>query len=79
MIPRFVKHRERNNLVLVITLSSHKNDGYLLDISKLGHLGIVIVDGIERSLIFQTGAGRFISIGSVCISDLALALSSLQD
>ena len=67
MIPRFVNHREGNSLVylcnLVITLSSHKYDGYLLDISKLGHLGIVIVDGIERGLIFQTRAERFISIG----------------
>ena len=58
MIPRFVNHRQGNSLVylcnLVITLSSHKYDGYLLDISKLGHLGIVIVDGVEGGLVLET-------------------------
>ena len=49
----------------LVTLSAHQNDGDLLDIPVLGHLSVVIVDGIEGSLIFQTGARRFISIGLV--------------
>ena len=46
-------------------MSPDQDDWDLLDVPVLGHLGVVIVDGIEGSLIFQTGARRFISIGLV--------------
>ena len=36
------------------TLSAHQYEGNVLDISILGHLGIVIVDGVEWGLVFQT-------------------------
>merc|ERR1719180_315182 len=35
-------------------LSANQYEGDVLDISILGHLGVVIVDGVERGLIFQT-------------------------
>ena len=36
------------------TLSANQYEGDVLDISILGHLGVVIVDGVERGLVFQT-------------------------
>ena len=36
------------------TLSANQDQRNVLDISILSHLGVVIVDGVERSLIFKT-------------------------
>ena len=36
------------------TLSANQYERNVLDISILGHLGVVIVDGVERGLVFQT-------------------------
>ena len=36
------------------TLGSDKDDGDLLDVPVLGHLGVVVVDGIEGGLVLET-------------------------
>ena len=35
-------------------MSANKNDRDLLDVPVLGHLGIVIVDGVEGGLVLET-------------------------
>ena len=35
-------------------MGADKDDRDLLDVSVLGHLGVVVVDGVEGGLIFQT-------------------------
>ena len=39
---------------LTHTLSSDKNDGDLLDVPVLRHLGVVVVDGVEGRLVLET-------------------------
>ena len=36
------------------TLSADQDDGYLLDVPVLAHLGVVVVDRVEGSLVLQT-------------------------
>ena len=36
------------------TLGAYKDDGDLLDVPVLGHLGVVVVDGIEGGLVLET-------------------------
>ena len=36
------------------TLGADKDDGDLLDVPVLGHLGVVVVDGIEGGLVLET-------------------------
>ena len=47
-------NNRKKNRKTIDTLSANQNERDVLDISILGHLGVVIVDGVERSLIFQT-------------------------
>ena len=35
------------------TLSSNQDERDVLNISILGHLGVIVVDGVERSFIFE--------------------------
>ena len=45
---------EKKNRKTIDTLSANQYERNVLDISILGHLGVVIVDGVEGGLIFQT-------------------------
>ena len=47
-------NNRKKNRKTIDTLSANQNERNVLDISILGHLGVVIVDGIEGSLIFKT-------------------------
>ena len=35
-------------------MGAYKDDGDLLDVPVLGHLGVVVVDGIEGGLVLET-------------------------
>ena len=37
----------------IFTLGANKNDGNLLNIPVLSHLGVVVVDGVEGGLVLQ--------------------------
>ena len=38
----------------IFTLGANKNDGNLLNIPVLSHLGVVVVDGVEGGLVLET-------------------------
>ena len=47
-------NNRKKNWKTIDTLSANQNERNVLDISILGHLGVVIVDGIEARLVLET-------------------------
>ena len=47
-------NNRKKNRKTIDTLSANQNERNVLDISILGHLGVVIVDRVEGGLVLQT-------------------------